>query len=361
MKKKRKLKKQFILIILLLGIFVTYQVFAKNNSNDKTVMNDILKKNNIDKKYYSKTLEYVLLNNIYNEEYLEEYKDIEFNNEENFATILTTFLPKGYKGKEINYLLKLSTKNIENLKNIDYQNIEQYYNIKNFDASKLERYKNYSQKHQDLKIEDIITQTNLNLDLNPYTETKEVADANDHLVLVNKYNYLPKGYQPSDIVYLDGAYKNQVPVRKVLQESFLKLQESAKKELNINLMPTTAFRGEGFQRTLYNNYVAKDGITAADTYSARPSYSEHQTGLAIDLRNTALSSNIRLTDDNYTWLENNAYKYGFIIRFPKNKEHITLYQFENWHIRYVGDKAAKIIHDNNLTLEEYIDLYVTSY
>ena len=69
----------------------------------------------------------------------------------------------------------------------------------------------------------------------------------------------------------------------------------------------------------------------------------------------------RLTDDNYKWLENNAYKYGFIIRYPKDKEFITGYEFENWHIRYVGNEAAKIIHDNNLTLEEYVDLYIVKY
>ena len=132
------------------------------------------------------------------------------------------------------------------------------------------------------------------------------------------------------------------------------------KELNINLMPTTAFRDEAFQRTLYTNYVNKEGVDKADTYSARPGYSEHQTGLSIDLKNTALS-NVRLSDENYDWLENNAYKYGFIIRFPKNKEDITLYQFENWHIRYVGKDAAKTIYENKLTLEEYIDLYVIEY
>ena len=83
--------------------------------------------------------------------------------------------------------------------------------------------------------------------------------------------------------------------------------------------------------------------------------------MAIDLKNPLLSSNARLSDDDYEWLENNCAKYGFIIRFPKDKENITLYQFENWHIRYVGEEHAKIIMENKLTLEEYIDLYITEY
>ncbi|MDA3080166.1 MULTISPECIES: M15 family metallopeptidase [unclassified Campylobacter] len=188
-----------------------------------------------------------------------------------------------------------------------------------------------------------------------YTDTKEVSDPNDLLVVVNKFNYLPKDYKPSDLIYIDGAYGNKVPIRSILKDDFLVLQTAAKNEIGIKLMPTTAFRDQNFQKTLYDKYVKKDGVKAADTYSARPGYSEHQTGLAIDLKNMALK-NARLSDENYKWLEENAHKYGFIVRFPKGKEQITGYKFENWHIRYVGKNAAKEIMDNNLTLEEYVDL-----
>ena len=188
-----------------------------------------------------------------------------------------------------------------------------------------------------------------------YGDTKEVSDPDDLLVLVNKFNYLPKNYKPSDLVYIDGAYGNKVPIRSVLKDDFIALQKSAKDELGISLMPTTAFRDQNFQKVLYDKYVKKDGIKKADTYSARPGHSEHQTGLAIDLKNTALKKT-RLSDENYKWLEENAHKYGFIVRFPKGKEQITGYKFENWHIRYVGKKAAKEIIDNNLTLEDYVDL-----
>ena len=188
-----------------------------------------------------------------------------------------------------------------------------------------------------------------------YTDTKEVSNPNDLLVLVNKFNYLPKDYKPSDLVYIDGAYGNKVPIRSVLKDDFLALQRAAKDELGITLMPTTAFRDQNFQKTLYDKYVKKDGVKAADTYSARPGYSEHQTGLAIDLKNMALK-NARLSDENYKWLEENAHKYGFIVRFPKEKEHITGYKFENWHIRYVGKEVAEEIMSKGLTLEEYIEI-----
>lgn len=360
MKKKKRLKKGFIYVTLIIILISIPIIIQKNNKKTKINNNtlSIMKENNIDTSNYSKTLEFVLLNNIYNEKYLNEYKDINFIDSKNFGDVITTFLPKGYKGNEINNILKLSQKNIEILKNMDYINIKNYYKIKNFSASKIDRYNKY--KTDDLTYEDTVTRVNIKLDLDEYTDTEEVSDADSLLVLVNKYNHLPKNYKPSDLVYLDGAYGNKVPLRNVCKDPFLKLQNDARDEIGITLMPTTAFRGESFQTTLYNKYVASDGVKKADTYSARPGYSEHQTGLAIDLKNTALS-NVRLSDSDFEWLSNNAYKYGFIIRFPKDKENITLYQFENWHIRYVGENVAKIIYENDLTLEEYIDLYVKEY
>ena len=367
MKKKSKMKKsatKIILLLILCGLIIgTAKYFIDHKENSVVATSEVKKlmdKNNIKESDYSKTLEYVLLNNIYDEKYLNEYKDIKFNDSEDFENILTTFLPKGYKGIEINYIFKLSEKNKNILKELDYKDISNYYVIKNFNASNIDRYIKYN-KNNDINYKDTVTRVNLNLDLDVYTDTKEVSDPNSLLVLVNKYNHLPKNYKPSDLAYTDGAYGNQVPMRSCAKEALLELIAAAKKDMNLNIMPTTAFRDESFQTTLYNKYVASDGVKKADTYSARPGYSEHQTGLAIDLRNMALSSNIRFTDENYEWLHNNVYKYGFIIRFPKNKEDITLYQFENWHIRYVGKDVAKIIYENDLTLEEYIDLYVTEY
>ena len=363
MKLKKGVKITIFFLIIAFGVYGVYKGITFYNNTDNSINKEtknLMQDNNIDKEKYSKTLEYVLLNNIYDEKYLDEYDKIEFVDSPVFGEILTTFLPKGYSGQEINYLTKLSDKNIAYLKDTKYIDISKYYEFKNFDATKIDRYNTYL-KENDYSLNNVVTYVNCNLDLKAYADTKEVDDANSLNVLVNKYNYLPNGYSPSDLTYLDGAYGNQVPVREVLKDSFLKLQAAAKEEININLMPTTAYRNFSFQTTLYNNYVASDGKEKADTYSARPGYSEHQTGLAIDLRNIALASNIRLTDENYKWLENNAHKYGFIIRFPKDKEFITGYQFENWHIRYVGEQTAKIIYDNNLSLEEYIDLYIKEY
>ena len=362
-KKIKKLAKIILVIIILITIGISgYFVYNKYFKDEKQVseVSKLMNEHNIPEDEYSKVLEFVLLNNIYNEVYLNEYRDIEYVDSDNFESILTTFLPKGYSGKEINYITKLSEKNIEKLENIDYVDISNYYNIKNFDVDNIDRYNSFYEKNK-YSYEDVVTLVNIKLDLPVYTDTTEVEDPNDLLVIVNKYHYLPSGYEPDDLAYVPGAYGNNVPMREVIKEPFLELQAAAEEEIGINLMPTTAYRGESFQRTLYNNYVASDGVEAADTYSARPGYSEHQTGLSIDLKNTAITSSTRLTDSDFEWLSNNAYRWGFIIRFPEDKTYITGYQFENWHIRYVGMDAAKIIHDEDLTLEEYIDLYVTEY
>lgn len=343
------------LIVISLVVLLGYKYYQKNNNSST----ELLKENNIPKDKASETLNYVLENGIYDATYLEEYDKITYQDQDNFLDVIKTFLPKGYTGEEINYILALSNTNITKLKDMDYQNIANYYQIKNFNVSNIERYNTYHDTH-DYSYADVVTYVNINLDLPPYASTNTVSDGDSTLVLVNKYNCLPKNYSPSDLDYIAGT-QGQTPMRKVAKEALEELQQAVKAEANFSLLPTTAYRNYGFQSTLYNNYVAKDGVTAADTYSARPGCSEHQTGLAIDLKNPATPSTIRLTEANYDWLKNNAYRFGFIIRFPKDKEFITGYQEENWHIRYVGKDIAKFIYENNLTLEEYIDLYQTNY
>ena len=114
----------------------------------------------------------------------------------------------------------------------------------------------------------------------------------------------------------------------------------------------SGFRSYDTQKTLYQNYANRDGYAAADRYSARAGYSEHQTGLAYDL--TDRSGNL-LEDKTATdWLNNNAYKYGFVVRYQPGKESVTGYMPEAWHIRYIG-KEAKEVYESGKSLEEYFD------
>lgn len=155
------------------------------------------------------------------------------------------------------------------------------------------------------------------------------------ILLVNKTHGLPRDFGDTDPVAF---------------AKLTKLQEAAN-AAGYDMPMLSGYRSYAYQVDLYNAYVARDGKEAADRYSARPGYSEHQSGLCFDIGNI---------DDNYgdteagKWLQEHCKDYGFIIRYPKGKEDVTGYQYEPWHVRYVGEAVAKDIMDKNSTLEEYL-------
>ena len=138
------------------------------------------------------------------------------------------------------------------------------------------------------------------------------------------------------------------------QNAFNKMKADASK-LGLNLWLASGYRSYSFQKTIYNNYVNMDGQAAADTYSARAGHSEHQTGLAFDLN--TITSEFAYTNEG-KWVNNNCYKYGLILRYPKGKDNITGYMYEPWHLRYVGVELATKLYDNGnwITLEEYFGI-----
>ena len=161
------------------------------------------------------------------------------------------------------------------------------------------------------------------------------------ILIANKSYSLPADFNPG--------------IDATCQAQFNKLASAAAQQ-GLNIYFSSGFRSYDYQAQIYNNYVARDGQAVADTYSARPGYSEHQTGLAID---------VNQIDDSFIgtpeaiWLENHCHEYGFILRYPQGKQSITGYQYESWHIRYVGTDLSYAIHNSGLTLEEYfgIDSY----
>ena len=198
--------------------------------------------------------------------------------------------------------------------------------------------------------------------------TQQSAPASrDHAPSPEDYNYgpAPTQYSNDGLTYIQGvliankSYSLPADFNPGLdptcQNQFYKLQSDAAAQ-GLNIWLSSGFRSYDYQNQIYNNYVARDGQAAADTYSARPGHSEHQTGLAID---------VNQIDDSFIgtpeaiWLENHCHEYGFILRYPQGKQDITGYKYESWHIRYVGTDMSYPIHDSGLTLEEYfgIDSY----
>ncbi|MDD1505925.1 M15 family metallopeptidase [Lysinibacillus sp. CNPSo 3705] len=184
-------------------------------------------------------------------------------------------------------------------------------------------------------------------------------------VLVNKKYAFPEGYEPKELVYPNVPFIfNEKIEKRMMREEAAKYLEKlfhAANKQNIHLAGVSAYRSSQTQTTLFNNYVEKDGIEKAKTYSAVPGTSEHQSGLAIDVSGSdgsCAADDCFANTEEAAWLEDNVHKYGYIIRFPKEKENITGYQYEPWHIRYVGVNLAAELYNKGLTLEEYYESYL---
>ena len=233
------------------------------------------------------------------------------------------------------------------------QKIEKLKSIPYYKKEYQKRYLEYQKENPNLSVENIVTYVNIGIDKSYYTNTKKAENLNTNLILVNKYNYLTEDYIPENLEPIDIAYaRSGMQLVREAKEAFETLSEDAKKE-GMNIIAMSSYRSYDYQVNLYDNYVATDGKEAADTYSARAGYSEHQTGLAVDVYNKVLPYTSFEETEEFNWMQENAYKYGFILRFPKDKVNITGYQYESWHYRYVGKEAAKYIHNHDLTLEEY--------
>ena len=231
-------------------------------------------------------------------------------------------------------------------------------NIDFFKKEYIDRYISYKNKNTELSNEQIIVNVNMGLDNDFYTNTKQTPYLNTIYVLVNKYYYLPDNYEADDLESINSKYSiGGMKLRKEAKEAFEKLASDALKD-NMKIVAMSSYRSYKYQVDLYNKYAKSDGKDAADTYSARPGFSEHQTGLCLDIYDGEIPYTSFEKTNEYNWMQKNAYKYGFILRFPKDKTDETGYKFESWHYRYVGVDAAKYIHDNNISFEEYYVRFV---
>ncbi len=174
-------------------------------------------------------------------------------------------------------------------------------------------------------------------------------------MLVNKTHPLSSSFQPEYLVDVKSEYKDDILLEETVLNNFRKLQEEAANfGYAIDIM--SGYRDYEYQEKLYNNLVKEKGFNYALRAVARPGCSEHQTGLAIDFciyKDDKCYIEHEIVDYPETkWVHSNCHKYGFIVRYPLDKEEITSYNYEPWHLRYVGD-IAPYLYNNELTLEEY--------
>jgi LAS superfamily LD-carboxypeptidase LdcB len=223
----------------------------------------------------------------------------------------------------------------------------------------LERYLNYQDSitDSDTKAQDIIKMVNSNRDYDYYTNVKDTDLSKGFLIIVNKYNKLSESYVPDDLVIIDSKYGANLYLNSTAYEAYKKMWEDAYNE-GLHLYIRSPYRSYSTQVNLYERYASSDGYKEADTYSARAGYSDHQTGLAFDVTTPTTTLGTFEETNEFKWLQENAYKYGFILRFPEGKENITGYIYEPWHYRYVGIEAAKYIYEHDITFEEYYEYFV---
>ncbi len=237
---------------------------------------------------------------------------------------------------------------VYNLKNIFKDNI--YYKEENYN-----RYELYKKLNKEKNIENIIKEVNLNLDYNFYENTMDALNKDTNLVLVNKHYFLNKDDIPNDLVKFDYKFTSGIDVliKSEVKDMFEKMSIDASL-LGLCIKAISGYRSYEYQKKLYEDYLKDDPVNVVDTYSARPGYSEHQTGLAIDVYNEDDSYTDFGDTDEFKWLKDNAHNYGFIIRYTNENSYITGYKSEPWHIRYVGYDVSKYIYENNISFEEYI-------
>lgn len=273
-------------------------------------------------------------------------------------------LDKGYTKEEIQLLEKnLSEKEINSLTNASKDEflievIQDEYFIKN----NLNRYMSYHSENEGATVRKTVSTVNTNTDYDYYTYDIDTDINDDYLMLVNKYYRLDSSYEPNDLVNVNNKYYygEGHKIRSVVYQAFIDMWNQANNE-GIYLIINSSYRTYSEQQDVYDAYKDSRGTTYADSIAARPGYSEHQTGLALDIfsKDNTTTSNFK-DSPAHQWLSANAYKYGFIQRYTKDTEDITGFTEEAWHYRYVGVDVATYIYERNITFDEYYAYFVAN-
>ena len=222
-----------------------------------------------------------------------------------------------------------------------------------FIPENFERYLTYhKQDTLGFTLDDIIAVVNVGDDLDRLEVARPCNTSMGYLMLVNGLHYLDKDYKPDSLESFHKAccYEEQKAISAVVK-AFTAMQKSCQEKTKAHLMVNSAYRSHQDQIGTYNRNDKK--------YVALPGYSEHQTGLAIDV--TSLEHPEKWSFGKSTegvWMRDHCHEYGFILRYPEKQARLLGYSYEPWHLRYVGIKAAKQIHEEDITFDEYYAFYI---
>ena len=365
-KRKLKLKKPFVIILkiifivilVFLGMFLFYSYQVKDVSKlgyDRDASKNILllgKKDAIKSYEYSDTLNAAFKSKYYKDANLDSYSKIKYQDQKNIIKNINTLIDKGYSNSNISLILAHGNDDdvSEFAKRDKIKYLEEFYSLSYAKLKYYDRYVKYSSETGEDE-ETTVLFVNLSMDTDDYVNpVKTSAFSID--MLVNKHYKLDEDFVPDDLVEFDQEYCND-EVQEGNREAvvaFKNMYEAAKKE-GLGLVINSSYRSYQDQEEVCNTYKNLYGEGYVSRYVALPGFSEHQTGLAFDIGST--SSKVFAESKEYEWMKDNAYKYGFILRFTKSNAYITGFRSEPWHYRYVGKKIAKYIYENDISFEEY--------
>ena len=262
---------------------------------------------------------------------------------------------KGYSDQEISLIVNADTTTIAKSLEMAYsRSLISIIGDKNFKPELLKRYIDYSLKNTSLAANTIVSTVNFGDDLKQvsgfYANIKEASMDKGYLILVNKNHQLKSSYIPNSLVEIMKCGSGKMDVTAL--SAYVQMCEDMGND-GLNITVKSSYRSYSTQNYLYNDYVSRYNRAYADTFSARPGHSEHQTGLALDLISKSTDFSNFADSPEFKWLVNNAYNYGFILRYPNGKENITGYKFESWHWRYIGVADATKIKNMGITFDEY--------
>ena len=224
---------------------------------------------------------------------------------------------------------------------------DRYFIVDNF-----VRYLSYHHRDTTASAQDIIAAVNVGADRKWYEAASPCDTSRDMLMLVNKFHYLPEDYQRNDMVDFEKKLsygKNKAA--KPAVEAFYKMQKECKDKTDKQLIISSAYRSHDDQKAEFKHYH--------DKLVARAGYSEHQTGLSLDIVSLEHPGKWDFGKaEEGIWMRENCHRFGFILRYPEGKSRITGYDYEPWHLRYVGVEAATRLHDEGITLDEYHAYYL---
>lgn len=361
-----KLKKKNCAIALVILLLILFELV----NPIKLVSSNALKKLNYSSDSSKKIVELGLKNKVLEHEYSEFidknissndfiidnydiYKELKYSSSLTDLEIINKLIEKGYSYEEINCILVTG----DNESGKDLLSKEKYENIKDFlcfDYAKvcnIDRYIDY-QMNTLSGYEETVISVEIGLDKEVYTDYNVINEFS-FTMLVNKYNQLSETFEPSELVKVDSKYSvsDDNYANKTMLDNFYKMADDLNKELGLNIYVRSAYRSFKSQQDVYDEYLKTYGKEYVKKYVAYPGFSEHQTGLSVDIK--ASSSNTFANTKEAKWVKENAYKYGFIERYTKKLESITGYQSELWHYRYVGVEIATYIKENGISFDEY--------